>query len=353
MTMKMCLLKLVAVCCFLSPAAAQLPSSMRALVAKLPYVGSNFSALSLSDVKLPKVGKKQVLIQVNTTSINPCDTDIVKGPKAEYDALALIHKTLGFDFSGTVVQVGSECSRLKVGDEVWGDLGELGLTKGVAQMGAFAQYAAADESEVGIKPAALSFAEAGVAPLVGITNYQSFVKAGAPWDLSKNVSVLVTSGQGGTGHLAVQMAKAMGAGWVVSTADTEHVEWVRGLGADVVYDYTAGDVFSQLADDSMDVVYDNYGAAGNSDKAQRVLRSGGTLVMIQGFKKPAHPKAGVKSYNVLCRIDGHAELDQMASWAAQGKLKVSVQEQIPFEAIGRAYETNAAGHVTGKLAVVM
>ena len=84
-----------------------------------------------------------------------------------------------------------------------------------------------------------------------------------------------------------------------------------------------------------------------------VLRPGGTFVAIQGFKKPKHPKAGVKSFNVLCKISGHAELDAMAAWAEQGKLKVTVQEQIPFSEIGRAYATNAAGHVIGKLAVVM
>ena len=145
----------------------------------------------------------------------------------------------------------------------------------------------------------------------------------------------------------------MGAARVVSTADTDHLEYVRSLGADEVFDFTLGDVFLQLANNSFDVVYDNYGAAGNPDKAQRVLRPGGTFVAIQGFKKPKHPKAGVKSFNVLCKISGHAELDAMAAWAEQGKLKVTVQEQIPFSEIGRAYATNAAGHVIGKLAVVM
>ena len=59
------------------------------------------------------MGKSQVMVQLNTTSINPCDVDIIKGPKVEYEALALIHKTLGFDVSGTVVQVGSSCTRAR------------------------------------------------------------------------------------------------------------------------------------------------------------------------------------------------------------------------------------------------
>ena len=69
-----------------------------------------------------------------------------------------------------------------------------------------------------------------------------------------NVTVVVTSGQGGTGHIAIPMAKALGADTVVSTASTENIEWVKSLGADVVVDFTKETVWSVLPDDSVDVV---------------------------------------------------------------------------------------------------
>ena len=125
--------------------------------------------------------------------------------------------------------------------------------------GAFAEFAIADEHQVGLKPANLTFAQAGVVPLVGLTNLESFYAAGAPWYNQTNVTVVVTSGQGGTGHIAVPMAKALGARTVISTASTANVEWVKSLGADIVVDFTKESVWSVLPDDSVDVVYDNIG----------------------------------------------------------------------------------------------
>jgi NADPH:quinone reductase-like Zn-dependent oxidoreductase len=107
---------------------------------------------------------------------------------------------------------------------------------------------------VGLKPANLSFAQAGVVPLVGLTNLESFYAAGAPWYNRSNLTVVVTSGQGGTGHVAVPMAKALGATTVVSSASTANIDWVKSLGADVVVDYTKESIWSVLPDDSVDVV---------------------------------------------------------------------------------------------------
>ena len=92
--------------------------------------------LSVARVVSVHVGPLQVLIRVVGSSVNPCDVDLVKSFEA---VLARgLHKTLGFDVSGVVVALGPETDgRLKVGDEVWTDLGEMGLssTEKVVEMG--------------------------------------------------------------------------------------------------------------------------------------------------------------------------------------------------------------------------
>ena len=68
------------------------------------------------------------------------------------------------------------------------------------------------------KPAQLTMTEAGTLPLVGLTSYQALALAGAPWPEGSNKTVVITSGAGGTGFLAVQMARAFAAGRIVTAA---------------------------------------------------------------------------------------------------------------------------------------
>eukprot|EP00750_Incisomonas_marina_P005971 INCI14261.1.p1 GENE.INCI14261.1~~INCI14261.1.p1 ORF type:complete len:329 (-),score=51.57 INCI14261.1:127-1113(-) len=310
--------------------------------------------LSVARVVSVHVGPLQVLIRVVGSSVNPCDVDLVKSFEA---VLARgLHKTLGFDVSGVVVALGPETDgRLKVGDEVWTDLGEMGLssTEKVVEMGAFAEFAIADEHQVGLKPANLTFAQAGVVPLVGLTNLESFYAAGAPWYNQTNVTVVVTSGQGGTGHIAVPMAKALGARTVISTASTANVEWVKSLGADIVVDFTKESVWSVLPDDSVDVVYDNIGLPGNADAAMKSLRTGGHLVMIQGDLSE-HPKPGVSQTRLLCKADDYHLLDTIADMVNVGNISdVRLQQSFPLASIGEAYNEQASGSVVGKVAIAI
>ncbi len=86
-------------------------------------------------------------MQVFASSINPCDVDLVRS-KEQATLAGDLHKVLGFDVSGVVVEVGKNVTRLQVGDEVWADAGEFGLRQDLVEMGAFAQYALLDEKQV-------------------------------------------------------------------------------------------------------------------------------------------------------------------------------------------------------------
>ena len=124
-------------------------------------------------------------------------------------------------------------------------------------------------------------------PEVGLTSLFSLKRTasepgsplpqGSPWPSKSNLTVLITAGAGGTGSIGIQLAKAWGASHIATAASGDaSIQFVRSLGATYVTDYKKVDIFDSLPGDSVDVVYDNYGAEGTADKAMRVLRSGGT-----------------------------------------------------------------------------
>merc|ERR1712137_1118560 len=95
-----------------------------------------------------------------------------------------------------------------------------------------------------------------------------------------NMTVVVLGGSGGTGHVGIQMAKAMGAKEVITTCGTSHVDFAKSLGADRVIDYHKQNWTDVLSDQSVDVVYDCVGIAKTGDQAFPKLRKGGKYATV-------------------------------------------------------------------------
>jgi alcohol dehydrogenase len=112
---------------------------------------------------------------------------------------------------------------------------------------------------VGLKPSRLTFEQAATLPLVALTSYEALTNFTPPGYWGKSPSVFITSGSGGTGFVAIQMAKALGASTIITCTDTENIQFVKSLGADLVFDYTKQDWTKLLNESSVDFVYDNYG----------------------------------------------------------------------------------------------
>merc|ERR1712039_755649 len=221
-------------------------------------------------------------------------------------------------------------------------------------MGAWAEFAVADESQVGLKPKALNFTEAASLPLVGLTDYQALKMAGAPWEGRTNLTVVVASGAGGTGLPAIQLAKAYGAIRIITASSPSHSVLLKSLGATDVFDYHTTTIWDQLPENSVDIVYDNYGAAGTADSAMPALRSGGVFIFLpgKGGAVSKHPKEGVKQINYgLCDSSKHEDLDALKAIADAGHLKAVVDQTFPLDDIVKAQNTSFSGHVVGKLAI--
>eukprot|EP00928_Gymnodinium_smaydae_P064337 TRINITY_DN47698_c0_g1_i1.p1 TRINITY_DN47698_c0_g1~~TRINITY_DN47698_c0_g1_i1.p1 ORF type:complete len:364 (-),score=63.66 TRINITY_DN47698_c0_g1_i1:194-1285(-) len=335
-------------------ACAAVPKVMRAAVATgRGSDESDFSKIKVvSERPVPQPGHGQVLIRVMSSSVNPVDWKLYSSPAMA--AMTLWHpKVLGFDVSGVVAAVGMGCTRLKPGDEVWADLGKSSWMKPV-QLGAWAEYAVADESQVGLKPTKMSFADAASLPLVGLTDLQALRMTGAPWSDRTNVSVVVTSGAGGTGTPAIQMAKAYGASRIITAASPANEALLKRLGATDVLDYHKGTIWDALPENSVDIVYDNFGAPGTADAAMKAIRPGGVFIFLpgKGGGTAQHPKQGVQEINYgLCDSSKHEDMDALKDLAEAGKLEGVVDQTFELGDIVKAIQRGQSGHVVGKVSV--
>ncbi|KAL2950771.1 hypothetical protein AAZX31_19G008300 [Glycine max] len=221
----------------------------------------------------------------------------------------------GYDVAGVVVKVGSQVSKFKVGDGVYGDINEDPVNNPKA-IGSLAEYTAVEEKVLAHKPSNLSFVEAASLPLAIITAYQGFEKV----EFSAGKSILVLGGAGGVGSLVIQLAKhVFGASKVAATASTAKLDLLRNLGADLAIDYTKEN-FEEL-EEKFDVVYDTVGES-ETEKALKAVKESGKVVTIVRF---GHPEA-----IFFIRISDGTVLEKLKPYLESGKVKPILDPKSPY-----------------------
>jgi NADPH:quinone reductase-like Zn-dependent oxidoreductase len=218
--------------------------------------------LKLADVEKPVPADNQLLVKVQAAALNPLDTGYKGGARIVTGLRKPKVTRLGSDFSGTVEAVGKDVTQFKLGDEVFG-----------AKSGACSQYVCVpQEKAVALKPANVTFEQAGSVTVAAITALQGLRDKGK---LQSGQKVLINGASGGVGTFAVQIAKALGAE-VTGVCSTNNLELVRSIGADHVIDYTKDD-FTK-GGERYDVILDNVGNHSFSER-RRVLKPKGICVM--------------------------------------------------------------------------
>jgi len=222
--------------------------SMHALV-----LNRHNGPLDLTELSRPNPAPGQVRVRIAASGLNPLDAKIRAGSAAHAQhPLPLI---LGIDLAGVVDAVGAGVTAFQVGDEVYGMTGGVG---GIP--GSLAQYAAVDAQLLARKPANLSMREAAALPLAFITAYSGLVDRA---HVQPGQTVLVHGGAGGVGHVAVQLARALGA-QVFATVSAGDSALIEQYGATPI-DYRAASVAQYVAQHTagagFDVVADNVGGA--------------------------------------------------------------------------------------------
>lgn len=253
----------------------------------------------------------------------------------------------GLDVAGTVVAVGSAVTKFTPGDEVFG------ISKG-----SYADYAVALENKTALKPTTLSWEQAGVVPISGLTALQA-LRAGG---LAADQHVLIIGASGGVGSYAVQLAKAQGAE-VTGVCSTAKTDLVRSLGADHVIDYTTDD----FADGThrYDFVLD-IGGNTKLSRLRRTLTARGTLVIVGGenggkvtggfgrsLRAPLLSLFVRQRLKMFANKETAEDLVPLTELIDAGKLAPSIDRAYPLEQAREAMRALEAGKVKGKIAITI
>ena len=204
--------------------------------------------LSVVDRATPEPGPNDVLIEVKAIALNPVDyfqRDLGMPPIPSYPAV------VGSDVAGLVVKVGSNVSNAPSPGSRAIAFASSFYQGGSQDHGAFQKYVLAQSEGVIALPDALSFEEGSVFPLAVLTALSAWTTIGIPlgtkYTPQDKQAVLIWGGASSVGTFAIQSAKSMGF-TIYATASAKHHEYLKKLGADVVFDYKASDVVSQIID---------------------------------------------------------------------------------------------------------
>lgn len=305
-------------------------------------------SFELREVPKPVPQAGQVLVRVHATSINPLDFQVRRG---DYADLVQLPTITGHDVSGVVEEVGPGVTSFVPGDEVW-------YTPQIFDgPGSYAEYHVASESIVGKKPASLSHLEAATLTLVGGTAWEALVvRAG----LRVGESILVHGGAGGVGHVAIQLAKAIGAR-VFTTVREENFEFARSMGADVLIDYTTEDyveaVLRETGGRGVDVVFDTIGGD-TLTRSPDALAQLGRVVSIVDIAKPQNlVQAWGKnaSYHFVFTRQNRGKLDELSALIERGQLRphVGAVYSLADLALAHARLESPSNGLKGKIAIAV
>lgn len=281
----------------------------------------------------PEPSPTEVLVRVHAAGVNPTDW---KARQSGGLGFWNDPPILGFDVSGVVESVGAGTRLFRPGDEVYG------MPRFPHQAGAYAEYVTAPARHFAAKPKGLDHVQAAALPLAALTAWQALVDIA---HLRPGQRVLVHAAAGGVGHLAVQIAKARGA-YVIGTARAAKHEFVRGLGADEIIDYTQVDFADAVSE--VDIVLDTIGGD-YGPRSLRTLRRGGHLISLTS---PGDAEREVQAGFMLVEPD-HAGLKAIAALVESGLLRPVIDTVFPLEEAAKAHELGEQGRTTGKLVLTV
>jgi NADPH:quinone reductase-like Zn-dependent oxidoreductase len=311
--------------------------------------------LQIKEIKKPENGDNEILIKVYATTVSAADyrvrsftVPISFWLPARF-ALGLTkprNPVLGMDFAGVVKAVGKDVTKYKVGDSVFGLMGN--------QFGCYAQYLRLSEDWklVGIasKPANLNFEEAAAIPFGALTALYFLREA----NIQKGQKILITGASGSVGTYAVQIAKYFGAD-VTAVCRTDKMELVKSLGADKIIDYTKKD-FTKSGE-LYDVIFEVAGKTPLSDCIKSLTKTG---TLLHAVAVPAVTfRMKWESITTGRKMVGGGpdnnskDLIFLRELIELGKLKPIIDRTYPMEQIVEAHKYVESGHKKGNVVITI
>jgi NADPH:quinone reductase-like Zn-dependent oxidoreductase len=297
---------------------------------------------SVGERPKPEPEEGQILVRVKAAGVNTMDAVIRAGYAKDW----MEHRfplTPGSDYAGTVEAIGPGVDGVSVGDEVFGANG-----KPYAGEGSFAEFIAAIADRSAKRPATVAPEAAAALPTAASTALAAVDALAA----NAGDTIAIIGAAGGVGGYTTQLATQRGLN-VIAVTKGEHVDYVRGLGARDVIDYTTSEPLEQLrskAPDGLAGIIDLYNDAQGAAPYASVVRPGGRIVspIAMGLDKTLAdgPVTGVMVRAATDRVGELAEL------AENGTLGVPF-ETVPLDAAAGALDRQASHQVRGKLVLVV
>ena len=304
------------------------------------YGGSDVVELN-DTASVPSVSVGKILVDVKASGVNPADWKVREGYFQQMAPLQF-PSNLGFDFSGTVKQLGEDVpSDFEQGDEVYGQTPVLS-----GGSGAFAELVLVDKDSITHKPKTLNHIEAAALPTVGVSSWQALVEN---IGLSKGQKILIHGGAGGIGSIAIQLAKHNGA-YVSTTVNVNDKQFVQELGADQIIDYNS-QKFEDLLHD-YDAVFDTIG--GDTYKRSfKVLKKGGIIIStLEQPNSELMQQYGVKATFQFTQVN-RKRLTKLAQWVDQNNIKINVDKTFSLDEAGKALDYQKDVHPRGKVVITI
>lgn len=316
--------------------------------------------LVLREVERPPIGDDEVLVEVRAASVHPDVWHVVTGRPF---VLRLMgsglrrpkYRVPGTDLAGVVTAVGRSVTGFRPGDEVFGEsMRGLSWRNG----GAFAEYAAAPEEALAVKPANVTFEQAAAVATAGYITLLNLPTG----RLEPGQRILVNGAGGGVGAIAVQLAKAHGA-HVTGVDHGGKLDLVRSLGADQVIDYTRED-FTRTGQ-RYDLVVDMAGSK-TLREMRRVLTPTGVLVGVGGPVRgnwiapfvgtatmPLYSLFGRQSMTSMLARTNREDLGVLCDLLDRGEITPVIDRTYPLPDVPEAVRYLEAGHARGKVVITL
>jgi NADPH2:quinone reductase len=318
--------------------------------------------LQLGELPLPELpSKHHIRIKLAAAGINPLDAKLRTKPAYYPNSLPAI---LGCDGAGTIDAIGTNVTRFSVGDAVYFYNGGIG-----DDPGCYAEYTTIHEDYCALKPANLNLHESAALPLILITVWEALIERG---NLQANQTILIHAAAGGVGHIAVQLARHLGAHVAVTVSDDKKAGLAQGLGAEKIIRYREQDFVQETLawteNKGVDVIFDTVGGEVFL-RSFNAARIGGKIISLLSTPISLADAQLARLRNLsLCyelmltpqvmhlhdeRIRQRKILEQGAQLVEAGKLGVLIHKILPLKDAAEAHRLMEQGGVTGKIVLAI
>jgi len=290
------------------------------------------------DLPVPRPKADEVLIRLDAAGVGVWDPSVRSG---EFEiGERRFPKVIGNDGAGEIVAVGSRVKHVRPGDRVY----SYSMAGGF-----YAEYAAVKQDSIAKLPTGLSAAQAGALGADGITALCGLQDA---LQVRRGQKLLIFGASGGIGHLAVQLAKRLGAEVFAVASGDDGVALVRRLGADEAVDGKHGavaDALRRFAPDGLDAALVLTHGKG-LEAALRTIKQGGRLAYPNGVEPEPEAPEGIAA-QAYDGVPGRDAFERLNALIAQAPFHIEVK-YYALEEAAQAHKDIERHHL-GKLALRM